>query len=207
MPHPSRPTPRPIPGTEPAPRALFVDRWGTLLQLPPSDTLPPFAPALCMPGAVDALFRACQAGWRLYLIGNEDAVASGRASDAEWAAFEAALLAHLSGHGVTVARNYACLDNPDGRGAHRRDSVFCLPETGVFFHAAQNDGVVLGRSWVIGDSSLELGAGSRAGCRTLAVRTGLGLRDGELDVEPEVHTASLPAAIALFLTSEAYARN
>jgi D-glycero-D-manno-heptose 1,7-bisphosphate phosphatase len=206
MPHPSRRNLRPIPGTEPSPRALFIDRWGTLLRLPEDGGLPPFDADLFLPGALEALFRAGQAGWRLYLIGNEDAVAYGRATDLDWTAFQTALAAHLRGHGVSIDRLYACLDHPQGKGQHRRDSVFCLPETGVFFHAAQNDGVVLRQSWVIGDSSLELTAGSRAGCRVLAVRTGLALRDGELDIEPELHAASLSSAIALFLKSETYAQ-
>jgi len=206
MPHPSRRNLRPIPGTEPSPRALFVDRWGTLLQLPQDGGLPTFDAALFVPGALEALFRAGQAGWSVYLIGNEDAVAHGRATDAEWMTFQGALSAHLRGHGISIDRLYACLDNPAGQGVHRRDSVFCLPETGVFFHAAQNDGVVLRQCWVIGDSSLELTAGSRAGCRVLGVHTGLGMRDGELDIEPELQSASLSTAIALFLKSETYAR-
>jgi histidinol phosphatase-like enzyme len=167
-------------------RALFVKRWGTLLSSPPSGKGLEFDAGLLAPGAVDALFRARQAGWRLYLIGNEDAVARGRVSDAEWTAFEQALLDHLRGRGAGVQRSYACLDDPEGRGRHRRRSVFRFPDTGVFYHAAQHDEVSLLDSWVVGDSTLDLAAGERAGCRVAGVRTGLALADGELEVDPQM---------------------
>jgi histidinol-phosphate phosphatase family protein len=167
-------------------RALFVKRWGVLLEL----TEPPrglaFDECLLVPGAVDALYRARQAGWRLYLIGNEEAVARGRVSEATWRAFESALLTHLASRGARIARSYACLDHPEGKGPHRKRSVFQLPDTGAFFHAAQHDDVDLVHSWVIGDTTVDLSGGERAGCRVAAVRSGQGLADGALEVEPEL---------------------
>ena len=165
-------------------RALFVKRWGVLLEgTGPARGLA-FDQALLTPGSVDALFRARQAGWLIYLIGNEEEVAHGRVSEGAWTAFESALVAHLGGHGAHVQRSYACLDHPEGQGSHRRRSVFHLPDTGIFFHAAQHDGVDLDQSWVIGDTTVDLSAGERAGCRVAAVRTGRALGDGQLDVEP-----------------------
>jgi phosphoglycolate phosphatase-like HAD superfamily hydrolase len=83
-----------------------------------------------------------------------------------------------------VVRSYACLDHHEGRGAHQRRSVFQLPDTGVFYHASQHDGVALNESWVVGDTTLDLAGGERAGCKVAAVRSGKGLRDAELEVEP-----------------------
>jgi histidinol phosphatase-like enzyme len=194
----------PIPGTEQPHRALFIDRWGTLLA--PTECGPNGPSLEFTPGAVDALFRATQAGWNLYLIGNEDAVARGQVSDAAWSEFENSLLAHLHAHGARIVRNYACLEHPLGKGPHKKNSVFRLPDTGTFYHAAQNDGVVLGESWVIGDSTLELVAGTRAGCRSIAVQSGLALGDGALDVEPHCERENLSSAVDLFLRAEAYAR-
>ena len=193
----------PIPGTQPPPRGLFIDRWGTLLE-EPNGAFEPFERARFTSRALDALFRVSRTGWRLYLIGNEDAVARGSASDGDWASFETALLAHLRHLGITVTRNYACLEDPiDGRGPHRKGSVFRLPDTGVFFHAVQNDGVALRHSFVIGDSTLEIAAGARAGCRTIAVRTGAGGLDRALAVEPDIQVETLADGLELFLRSEA----
>ena len=191
----------PLPGTEPPRRGLFIDRWGTLLELPARGYCSRFEKARFTPGAVDALFRAGQAGWRLYLIGNEEAVAFGQLADSTWARFEEALLDHLKGHGVPIRRNYACLDHPEGKGHHQRPSVYLLPNTGAMYHAAQVDGVRLSECWVVGDSTLEMAAGSRSGCRTAAVETGLALADGELHIEPDVRAVDLAEFLSMLLAS------
>ena len=195
-----RPQPlRPLAGTEAPLRGLFIDRWGTLVDskdacLPCGST-----PWSFVPRAVDAIFRAQQAGWLIYLIGNESAVADGLVSDSDWLAEERDLLARLAAQGVRVTRNYACLDHPRGKGLHKRPSVFLLPDTGVFFHALQNEAIVLEQSWVIGDSTLELAAGERAGMRTAGVRSGLGLGDRELIVDPQFIATDLAEFTATLL--------
>lgn len=194
-----------LPGTEAPTRALFVDRWGTLLELP-SDTPRRFSDARYVAGAVDALHKAQREGWSVYLVGNEDHVAYGRISDQEWLDFERELLSSLAALGVSPTRLYACLDHPQGREPHRKPSVFRLPDTGLFYHALQAEGVHLGQSWVVGDSTLEIAAGQRAGCRTAAVRTGLALGDRELAIEPDVVFDDLQQMIHALVRSPAYAR-
>ena len=186
---------RPLPGSGPPPRGLFIDRWGTLLELPPQGTPTRFDPLTVSSETLNALFHAGQAGWNLYLLGNEDAVAFGRLALEAWERLERDLLAHLRAHGIAVRRCYACTDNPQGKAPHNRDSVFLLPNTGALYHAAQTDGIVLDQSWVIGDSTLELVAGWRAGCRLAGVHTGMALGDGEYPVDPELVGSNLAAAV------------
>jgi histidinol phosphatase-like enzyme len=159
----------PLEGTKGPNKALFIKRWGTLLDLPDSG-FPQFSDELFTKDAVDSLFRATQAGWTLYLVGNEDHVWSGQINRQTWEHFEGQLLDHLAKHGVTVTRSYACIDDPiNGVDGHRKESVFCLPNTGPMHHARQMESIELGSSWVIGDESSELTAGWRAGCLTACV--------------------------------------
>jgi histidinol-phosphate phosphatase family protein len=181
----------PLEGTVPAPRALFIDRWGTMLETPSSGFATSPLEVRFQSGALDALFRASQAGWRLYLLGNEDAVAFGHLALEAWHEIEKKMLKELSRAGVSIARNYVCLEHPEGAPGHRNDSVYFLPNTGAFYHALHMDGVDLAKSWVIGDSTVELVAGWRAGCRMAAVRTGLGLSDKTFEVDPEVFGSDL----------------
>jgi histidinol phosphatase-like enzyme len=185
----------PIPGTIPAPRALFVDRWGTLLELPRLGYARTVSELCFLDGAIDALFRAGRAGWRIYLVGNEDAVARGEMKLDAWRSVEKALAEELVGAGVPLARCYACVDHPQGVRGRQLDSVFLLPNTGAFYHAAHSDGVDLKRSWVIGDSTLELVAGWRSGCKLAAVRTGLGLSDAAYEVDPDLVVGDLAEAV------------
>jgi D-glycero-D-manno-heptose 1,7-bisphosphate phosphatase len=181
----------PLEGTACAPRALFVDRWGTLLETPASGHALVPADVRFHAGALDALFRATRAGWRLYLLGNEESVAFGRLARETWDEIEKKMLGELARAGVAITRNYACLEHPDGVPGRRNDSVYLLPNTGAFYHAAHTEGVELAKSWVIGDSTVELVAGWRAGCRMAAVRTGQALADRTYAVDPEVDGADL----------------
>ena len=193
----------PLDGTVPQPRALFVDRWGTLLQTPAEGFARSPDEVSFTPGALDALFRASRAGWRIYLLGNEDAVASGRLPLPAWEAVEQHVLAELRRAGIAVARNYACIDHPEGAPGRRNDSVYFLPNTGAFYHAAHTDGIQLQKSWVIGDSTLELVAGWRAGCRQAAVQTGLALSDKTFKVDPELFADDLGSAVLELLERSA----
>lgn len=193
------PTTRPLIGTEAPVRGMFIDRWGTLIASDASCLGPKSVPWGFLPRCVDAMFRAQQAGWLIYLIGNETAVAEGRVEESVWLEQEREILARLSAEGVKIARNYACLVHPAGKGVHRRPSVFLLPDTGVFYHAQQMDGLVLEKSWVVGDGTLELSAGERAGMRTAGVRTGRALADGELIVDPQIIAEDLAEFIGALL--------
>lgn len=185
----------PLPGTRPQPKGLFIDRWGTLLELPEAGFVRRFADARLIEGAVDALFRAHRAGWNLYLLGNEDAVGRGLLSEDDWQRFEGDLLDRLAGLGALVTRSYACVDHVPLDVEGGQNSVYLLPNTGAMYHAAHTDGVELRNSWVIGDSTVELVAGWRAGCHVAGVRTGLALGDGAFHVEPEILSDSLGEAV------------
>ena len=189
----------PIPGTTPAPRALFVDRWGTLLEIPERGYAESEDEVRFLPGALASLFRAGRAGWKIYLLGNEDAVAQGKLSPEAWAGVEGRILSELRGAGVLLARQYACTTRPDGIPGRVGDSVFMLPNTGAFYHAVHEDGIDLPRSWVIGDSTLELVAGWRSGCRLAGVRTGLAVRDAGFLVDPELMAEDLTEVIDVLL--------
>ncbi len=185
----------------PAPvRGLFVDRWGTLL-VPPAEGEPSGLQDLrFLPKAVDALFRAQRAGWRIYLVGNEDAVAFGRLPHEEWLRMESALIAGLADQGVDVTRSYACIDHPRGIASRRSDSVFRLPNTGAFYHAKHHDGTWLEGSWMVGDSTLEHAAAWRAGLKRAGVMTGEALADGGFDVDGyDLIAPDLDAAVGALL--------
>jgi D-glycero-D-manno-heptose 1,7-bisphosphate phosphatase len=184
-----------LPGTEPSPKGLFIDLWGTLCELPRRGEAHRPEEVRFVPGALDALFRARRRGFNLYLIGNQASVAFGEVDDGTWLAIEDTLLSGLSGAGAELTRNYLCLVHPRGQGRRKGESVYHLPNTGAFYHAAHHDGLDLRSSWVIGDSTLELVAGWRAGLRLCGVRTGLCLSDRAYDVEMDSSARSLTEAI------------
>jgi histidinol phosphatase-like enzyme len=175
-----------IPGTGLPPRGLFVSRWKALLSARGLEELPRLEAHSLAHDVLPLLFRASQRGWLVYLIGNEPGVASGRVSDERWEAFRGELEVLLTGQGIPLRRHYACLEDPHGKGKHKKDSVFQFPNTGALYHAAQEDGIELSESWLVSADTDELAAAWRAGVRTLALEwpAGPGLRASELQVEP-----------------------
>lgn len=157
-----------------------------MLELPGEGWTNCFRDARFTRGAIDALFHASQAGLAIYLLGNVDPVAFGEQRLEDWQNFQADLHRALREGGVKLTRDYSCTENPAGRKPHDGDSVYLLPNTGAMYHAAQTDGISLRHSVVIGDSSVELVAGWRAGCRTAGVRTGLAVRDRTFQVDPDI---------------------
>ena len=192
----------PIPGTGTPPRGLFVSRWGALLERTGAAPPASFADVRFAPHALELLFRAGQAGWTLYLVGNEDHVARGRWADAAWQAFESSLLEHVRGQGIRLMRQYACVDHPEGKGAHKKDSVFRFPNTGVLYHAAQEDGIELRECWIVSDDVHELAAGWRAGIHVAAIQSPASRRRGELEVEARVAVNTVAEALEAILTDE-----
>lgn len=198
----------PIPGTGLPPRGLFISRWKALLCAGGLEALPEFSPQALAPEALALLFRAAQHGWQIYLVGNEPAVASGRVGDEAWEAFREALDARLLSEGIPLRRHYACLEDPQGKGKHRRDSVFQFPNTGVLYHASQEDGIELGESWLVSADTDELAAAWRAGVRTLAIEW-QGKRPGqgsELQVEPTLRGQDLARGLRQLLALDPLAR-
>jgi histidinol phosphatase-like enzyme len=183
-----------------------VGRWGALLERPGSPCKS-FADARLAAKAGELLFRATQAGWRLYLVGNEPDVARGRVTDAAWEAFQSDLHAHLAGLGIPLARDYACLDHPQtGKGKHKRESVYRFPNTGALYHALQEDGTDLRTSWMISDDVLELASASRAGVHTLAIGCSSRAVEGPLEVDSEQNATTLAEALSVVLAGDALRR-
>ena len=160
-----------------------------------------FEDATFQPRVLELLFRACQAGWNIYTVGNEDDVARGRVSDEAWEQFHSDLLEHVKAQGITVTRDYACLDHPEGLPPHDKESVFMFPNTGAFYHAAQEDGIVLAECWLVSDDVPELAAAWRAGAHVAAVHAIGQRRADELQVEPELTARRAIEAIAEILSA------
>ncbi len=193
----------PLSGTVPQPRALFIDRFGTLLRVPERGWPASVDEIEFLPGAREALFRAIRAGWKIYLLGNDDEVAYGEVPLDVWESIQQHITDELESAGVLVERAYTCTTRPDGVEGQVGDSVYLLPNTGAFYHATHTDGIELRKSWVIGDSTLELVAGWRSGCRLAAVRTGMGLRDGTFEVDPELVGEDLASVVQVLLGNAA----
>ncbi len=178
--------------------AVFLDRDGTLIE----DTGYPLRPEQIriLGGTVRGLDRLAGAGYKLVVITNQSAIARGLLTEAELTRFHEALDAQLNLLGVHVDAYYACPHHPDPAKAVRQDlAVDCecrKPRPGMILRAAEDLGLDLGASWVVGDSWRDVGAGQAAGVRTIKLPAPPGLeRARPPEVEPpDAEAANLDAA-------------
>ncbi|MHC4632183.1 MAG: HAD-IIIA family hydrolase, partial [Planctomycetota bacterium] len=76
----------------------------------------------------------------------------------------------LTEKGVFLDRIYYCPYHPDGAVAkYRKESNCRKPNPGMLLTAADEMDIDLGRSWCIGNSSSDIEAGLRAGCKTILI--------------------------------------
>lgn len=145
--------------------ALFVDRDGVLDELvfyrshgeweAPRNV----ADLRMIEGAAEALLRAQQAGWPLFIITNQPSFAKGKTTLEELMEVHARVLENLAAAGVQIVESYRCYHAPDAGCVCRKPSPFFLRE------AARMHDLDLTASWVIGDQDTDMGAGRAAGCR------------------------------------------
>lgn len=156
-------------------QALFIDRDGTLITNRPHSNDP--AGICWYPGVFAALRRAQEKGYALVLVSNQSAVARGYCSCEDVERFNAVLDRRLRREGVFFCGFHYSPYHPEGKVApYNRPHPSRKPQPGMLLEAAARYGLDLTRSWMIGDSAGDLGAGRNAGCRTLLVLTGYGIQ-------------------------------
>jgi D-glycero-D-manno-heptose 1,7-bisphosphate phosphatase len=122
----------------------------------------------------------------LIVVTNQPDVARGDLSRATAEAINRALLRQLP-----VDAILACFhDDVD-------DCECRKPKPGLLVQAASEMGLNLDASFMVGDRWRDTGAGRRAGCTTIQIRTALGERSTE--GEPDFWVACLPEAATLIL--------
>ncbi|MBP6999766.1 MAG: D-glycero-beta-D-manno-heptose 1,7-bisphosphate 7-phosphatase, partial [Tepidiphilus sp.] len=121
-----------------------------------------------LPGVIDALRRLQQKGYLLVVITNQSAVARGLCAETDVLALHERMRAFLHGQGIELAGIYYCPHHPQGSVARYTRACACRkPEPGMILRAAQEHGIDLARSLLVGDKISDLEAGRAAGIPSL----------------------------------------
>jgi D-glycero-D-manno-heptose 1,7-bisphosphate phosphatase len=142
-----------------ADRAVFLDRDGTVIEDPGYLSDP--SGVRLLPGAADALRKLRAAGYRLVLVSNQSGIGRGYFTAEQAEAVHRRVVEQLSRKGVVLDDARYCPHAPD-------DGCPCRkPRPGLLLAAARELGLDLGASFMVGNSSVDIGAGRNAGCRTI----------------------------------------
>ncbi|OIO66198.1 hypothetical protein AUJ68_01310 [Candidatus Woesearchaeota archaeon CG1_02_57_44] len=160
--------------------ALFIDRDGTLIES--IDHLHEPEKVTIRDGAKEALL-SLQKDYRLVLVTNQMGIGIGHFTVEEYYSVTRQMLRLLDG--VIFDKLYFCPHSL------KEDCDCRKPKPGMLLRAADELGIDLASSWMIGDSTADISAGKAAGCRTI----GLGIDGGDAIAASWKDVASLIASV------------
>lgn len=149
-----------------------------------------------LPGAGSAIRRLNDAAVPVVVVTNQGGVALGYLTPDDLDAIHAKMELELAKEGARIDAIYACVHHPDTTIPEYRANPRCRkPEPGMLESARDDLGIDLSASFMVGDTTTDILAGQRAGCRTILVRTGYAGKDGIVDVTPDWTVADLSEAV------------
>lgn len=167
-------------------RAVFLDRDGTLMQEVGYCSDP--ADVRVFPGSGEALRKLKEAGFLTIVITNQSGIGRGMFGEEQYHAVQGEFLRQIGAKSIDAT--YYCTDVPGVPSTRRK------PEPGMVLEAARDYDIDLSRSFFIGDKSLDVECGQRAGTRTILVLSGYGR---EQKCSPDYVADDLPAAVRFVL--------
>ena len=156
---------------------VFVDRDGTINREVHHLSDP--GQLELLPGAAEGLRELCEAGCTLVVVSNQSPIGRGMFTEARLLEIHGRLSEMLAAEGVKIGAWYWCPHAPWEGCACRK------PAPGLFLRARDEMGVILEKSWVVGDRLTDLRAGRQVGARAILVATGY----GEIEYALPEHTA------------------
>ncbi len=152
--------------------AVFLDRDGVLIR--EAHLLTRIDELKIPAGAPESVRRLRDAGFLTIVVTNQTVIARGRASEAEVEAIHE----HLRSEYRRIAdvqfdAIYVCPHHPNATlHAYRYDCECRKPKPGMLFRGAEEFGIDLAASFMVGDRVSDIVAGQSAGCRTILVQSG-----------------------------------
>jgi len=182
-------------------RAVFLDRDRTIIE-DPGYLSDPDAVKL-LPGVEPAIRSMARAGYKIVIVTNQAGVARGLLTEEALEKIHAVMCRQLAAGGAHVDAIYYCPYHVEGTvEIYAIDSELRKPKPGMLLKAAEDLDIDLSASWMVGDSPRDVGAGQRAGCRTIRLRTGAtraGDEDIDEDAQADFIVRNLPEAAKVIL--------
>jgi len=149
-------------------KAIFLDRDDTLIEDPGYINDPEQVKLLY--GVPEALIQLKNLGYKLIVVTNQSAVAHGIVTEKVLGEIHDRLKQLLADKNAFLDGIYYCPYHPEGVvPKYSKESNCRKPSPGMLLKAADEMDIDLGRSWCVGNSSRDIEAGLRAGCKTILI--------------------------------------
>jgi D,D-heptose 1,7-bisphosphate phosphatase len=149
-------------------KAIFLDRDDTLIEDPGYISQPDQVKLL--DGVDKSLTEFRAMGYKLVVVSNQSGVARGIVSEKALDEIHNRLKQLLAEKGAPLDRIYYCPYHPDGViEKYSKESDCRKPNAGMLLAAATEMDIDLNQSWMVGNSSRDIEAGLKAGCKTILI--------------------------------------
>lgn len=150
-------------------RAIFLDRDGVICENR-ADHVKSWDEFRFLPGAKASLAALSRLGLPVIVVTNQAIVDRGMTPASVVDDIHRRMVAEVEAHGGRIDRVVYCPHRPEDRCACRK------PEPGMLLQVANEMGINLRRSYMVGDAATDLMAGQLVGCRPFLVLTGRGFQ-------------------------------
>jgi len=145
-------------------KAVFLDRDGTIARdVNYCRRVEDFE---ILPSVPQAIRLLNQRGFKVVVVTNQSGIARGYFTETTLLQIHQYMEEELAKHGARVDAIYYCPHHPDDECQCRK------PKPGLLVKAAQDLGIDLGSSFVIGDAGRDIEAGKAVGCQTVLLTDG-----------------------------------
>ncbi|MEM8739625.1 MAG: HAD family hydrolase, partial [Planctomycetota bacterium] len=151
--------------------AVFLDRDNTII-VNDGDLGDPDAVRLIQ-GAASAISSLCGLGYKVVVVTNQGGVARGKYTEEDVDAVHDRIEAmiHERANGARIDAFYFCPFHPQGTvDRYKKEHPTRKPKPGMLLQAAEDLGLDLAQSWMVGDALRDTDAGAAAGCRTVLLQ-------------------------------------
>lgn len=177
-------------------KAIFLDQDGTLVDDLPYNVEP--RRIRLVSGAGAALRLLAKLDYRFFVVTNQSGIAHGCFAEDAMGPVADRLADLLFRENLTMEGFYYCPHHPLGTVGDYATVCACRkPAPGMLLKAANEHGIDLRSSWMVGDILHDVEAGNRAGCRTLLIDNGnetewrLGPRRVPTRMAPDLYAAAV----------------
>jgi D,D-heptose 1,7-bisphosphate phosphatase len=176
-------------------KAIFLDRDDTLIKDPGYINHPDQVKLL--DGVDKSLIEFRAMGYKLIVVSNQSGVARGIVSEEILDEIHNRLKQMLAEKGAPLDRIYYCPYHPDGIiEKYRKESDWRKPKPGMLLAAADEMDIDLTQSWMIGNSTRDIEAGLKAGCKTILINHPWHYQEHKLgEPNPDYRAVNLKEAV------------
>lgn len=177
-------------------KAIFLDRDGVLNR--EVDVLRNVRQLRVLPGVASALKKIKKLGFLAVIITNQPVIARGWLTEKGVENINQTLIDRLAKKGGVIDAVYYCPHHPNANLKKYRVKCACRkPGIGMIKNAARDLRIDLKKSWMVGDTTMDVMTGKNARMRTILVKTGYAGKDRRYNVRADFVVKNLNGAASI----------